>query len=264
MPRHWPPVRAVPPAIPRHDDANWSCQPRAGFSTPRRPGSSVRPLRCEYPGVRWPSSVRRFRVCRLGGLRCGCRRAVCRLARARIRVTRLHDHNRGNGMLENQLLLVIGLENQRVLVEALDAARKLHATEQVQRNGSFILARVVEKAVLDVLRWFVHGISHIRWGRHPKSRACRLTIVHPTIPQIHHGRGTVDRRTLAFRNGKPCGRLPDNGRLPPAQRGESKSSPSYSAVSAPILSWHCTQNLAHGTASSRLAEIGSPHAAHTP
>src|SRR5258708_5648118 len=100
-----------------------------------------------------------------------------------VRVGRLHDDYGGDGVLENQLLLVIGFEDQRVLIEALDAARKLYAAEQIQRNSSFVLARIVEKAVLDILRRFVHSVSHITVGKEPQIRAVRLTIVHPNGPR---------------------------------------------------------------------------------
>lgn len=63
---------------------------------------------------------------------------------------------RGNGVLEDQLLLITGFENQRVFIEALDAARKFYATKQVDGDKTLVLARIIEKAILYVLRWFIH------------------------------------------------------------------------------------------------------------
>ena len=59
-------------------------------------------------------------------------------------------------MLENQLFLIIRFEHKRILVEALDSPGKFYAAQQVDRDETFFLARIIEKTVLDVLRWFVH------------------------------------------------------------------------------------------------------------
>ena len=65
-------------------------------------------------------------------------------------------HHRRNGMLENQLLLVTGFEHKRILVEALDSAGEFDTAQEIDRNQSLFLARIVQKAVLDVLRWLIH------------------------------------------------------------------------------------------------------------
>jgi hypothetical protein len=54
-------------------------------------------------------------------------------------------------VLEDELLLVVGLENHTVLVEATHATRKFHATGQIDRNGQALFARSVQKSVLKVL-----------------------------------------------------------------------------------------------------------------
>jgi hypothetical protein len=46
-------------------------------------------------------------------------------------------------VLENQLLLIVGLKHQGVLIETLDPAGELDAAHQVDRENDFILAGVV-------------------------------------------------------------------------------------------------------------------------
>ena len=56
---------------------------------------------------------------------------------------RAGDNHGRDGVLEDELFLVIRFEHDRVLVETLDAARKLHTAHQVDRNESLIFASVV-------------------------------------------------------------------------------------------------------------------------
>ena len=81
------------------------------------------------------------------------------------------DHG-GDGVLEDQLFLVISLQDERVLVETLNAAGKFHAAEQVKRNDSLIFARIVQKAVLNILRRLVHRVPHLL-GKNVPVRAHR-------------------------------------------------------------------------------------------
>src|SRR5258708_34749025 len=69
------------------------------------------------------------------GLRRRSRRAVGMAA--------LERHDSGNRMLENQLLLIVGFQHQGILVETLDASGKLDSAQQVNRDDTFFLARVV-------------------------------------------------------------------------------------------------------------------------
>jgi hypothetical protein len=48
-----------------------------------------------------------------------------------------------NGVLENQLLLVVGFENDAVLIEAPHSARKLHPAGQIDRHGQALFARSI-------------------------------------------------------------------------------------------------------------------------
>jgi hypothetical protein len=85
-------------------------------------------------------------------------------------------HDGGYGVLKNELLLIVGLEHDRILVETFDAAGKLDATHQVDGKEGFILPRVVEKSLLDILRQLFHGRPLAGFGLvivngHPSHRA---------------------------------------------------------------------------------------------
>jgi len=42
-----------------------------------------------------------------------------------------HDGNGGNGMFEDELFLLSGFQNNRILVEATDAARQFDAADEI-------------------------------------------------------------------------------------------------------------------------------------
>ena len=65
------------------------------------------------------------------------------------RTPRLRDG--GNRVLENQLILRAGFEQQRKLVEALDAPQQLRAVDQINRDRRLLAARKIQKTILDVL-----------------------------------------------------------------------------------------------------------------
>src|ERR1700686_1642242 len=54
-------------------------------------------------------------------------------------------------MLEDELLLVAGFEDHRVLVERSDTTRQLHAADQIDRNIVPFLSCRVEEGILNVL-----------------------------------------------------------------------------------------------------------------
>ena len=60
-------------------------------------------------------------------------------------------------MLENKLLLIVGLQDHRIFIETLDAAGKLDAAHQIDGQEGLILPRIIEKSFLDVLRQLFHG-----------------------------------------------------------------------------------------------------------
>src|ERR1019366_7933975 len=61
----------------------------------------------------------------------GCHR---RRLRIRVNVGSARDDDRRNSMLENELLLVAGFEDHRVLVERSYTARQHHPADQIDRN----------------------------------------------------------------------------------------------------------------------------------
>ena len=55
-------------------------------------------------------------------------------------------------MLEDELLLVVvGLQHHRILVERTYPPGELHPAEQINRNRRFVPARIVQERILDVL-----------------------------------------------------------------------------------------------------------------
>ena len=69
---------------------------------------------------------------------------------------RPHRYHGRNSMLENQLFLIVGFEHERILIEALDTAGEFHAAQEIDSNHTFFFARIVQKTILYVLRWFIH------------------------------------------------------------------------------------------------------------
>jgi hypothetical protein len=67
-------------------------------------------------------------------------------------------HYRRDGVLENQLLLVAGFKNQRILVETLDPTGEFDAAQKVDGDQPLVFTRIIEKAILNVLRWLIHLI----------------------------------------------------------------------------------------------------------
>src|SRR5438270_6698512 len=61
-------------------------------------------------------------------------------------------HDRRDSVLEDQLLLIVGLENHGILIKGTDAAAELHTAKQIKRYRNAVLTRGVQKSVLDILR----------------------------------------------------------------------------------------------------------------
>src|SRR5947209_758435 len=72
------------------------------------------------------------------------------LRAAGVGVRRLLRHHRGDGVLEDELLLIVRFEDQGVLVETLDTAGELHAAHQVNSQDDLVLPSVVQKTVLNI------------------------------------------------------------------------------------------------------------------
>ena len=69
---------------------------------------------------------------------------------------RLRNYYRGNGVLENKLLLIVCFENHGVFIKALDPAGQFDATHQVDGEKGFVLSGVVEERFLNILRRLFH------------------------------------------------------------------------------------------------------------
>ena len=56
-----------------------------------------------------------------------------------------------NSVLENQLILRAGFQQQRKLVEALDAAEQLCAIHKINRHRGLLSPGEIQKTILNVL-----------------------------------------------------------------------------------------------------------------
>ena len=54
-------------------------------------------------------------------------------------------------MLEDQLIVGAGFQNQRELVKALDPAQQFGAVDQINCDSRFLATGEIEKTILDVL-----------------------------------------------------------------------------------------------------------------
>jgi len=54
-------------------------------------------------------------------------------------------------VLEDQLIVGAGFQNQRELVKALDPAQQFGAVDQINCDRRFLATREIEKTILDVL-----------------------------------------------------------------------------------------------------------------
>src|SRR5262249_32603115 len=93
----------------------------------------------------------RFRSGGVSGRPDGGSRATFAAARLDV-VCALHQHQCGNSVLKDELLLIIRLQNYGVLVERPNPARKLYTTQQVDCDLRLVLARGIEERVLNILR----------------------------------------------------------------------------------------------------------------
>ena len=70
-------------------------------------------------------------------------------------VAALGHHYCRNGVLEDELFLIVGFQDDRVLVERPYTACEFDPAQEVNRDLRLLLARGVEKRVLYVLRRLV-------------------------------------------------------------------------------------------------------------
>jgi hypothetical protein len=112
-------------------------------------------------------------------------------------------HHRGDGVLEDELLLTVRLQYHGVLVEGADAARQLYATQQVNRDAESLLAGRVKEGILDVLRRLIAIHS-----RSPRFLNCEPSTHCPTCV------GSFNSKQTTCSAGLPA--VPEHGGLIPA------------------------------------------------
>src|SRR5581483_6399078 len=126
----------------------------------------------EEPRFRCPSYAD---ISELSSLSC-LRRAILTLRRARLRHRRsrrnwLHvrmtqlatvrgprQHDRRDRVFEDQLLLVVRVQDDRVLVKRTNPAGQLHPAQKIDRYDCLVFAGRVEKGILDILCGLVFHI----------------------------------------------------------------------------------------------------------
>ena len=54
-------------------------------------------------------------------------------------------------MFENQLILRAGFQQQRKLIEALDATQQFRAVDEIDCHSGLLAAREIQKTILNVL-----------------------------------------------------------------------------------------------------------------
>lgn len=62
-------------------------------------------------------------------------------------------------MLKDEVLFVVGFQNDRILIESANTANQFIAAQQVNRNARTFLAGSVEENLLYVLRWRLFHLS---------------------------------------------------------------------------------------------------------
>jgi len=61
-------------------------------------------------------------------------------------------HHRGDRVFENQLLLIVGFQNHRILVKRANATAQLYAAHQINGDRGLVFASSIEEGVLNILR----------------------------------------------------------------------------------------------------------------
>ena len=64
---------------------------------------------------------------------------------------RLATDDRGNGVLEDELLLIVVFQQDGIFIERAYASRQFHAAYQINSDLGFIFADRIQKSVLNIL-----------------------------------------------------------------------------------------------------------------
>src|ERR1700761_9045655 len=84
-----------------------------------------------------------------------------------LQLDRSQRHHRRDRVLVDQLGLAVPPEQDAEIIEPGDVALELYAIDQENGDGSFAFPDRVEKRVLQILLFFIHGLAHLfirRWG----------------------------------------------------------------------------------------------------
>ncbi len=79
-------------------------------------------------------------------------------------LNRTGGYDGGNRVFKDQLFLIAGFEHEGIFVEASNAAGEFNAAQQIDCDGTLFFARIVEKAILYILRWFIHLVLSLAPG----------------------------------------------------------------------------------------------------
>ncbi len=71
------------------------------------------------------------------------------------------DYDGRDRVLEDEVLFVIGFQNDRILIESTNTASQFTTAQQVNRNARMFLAGSIEENLLYVLRWRLFHLSLI-------------------------------------------------------------------------------------------------------
>src|SRR5579872_3160129 len=106
-----------------------------------------------------------------------------------------HD-NRRNGMLEDQLLLSVGLQNNGVFVEGAYTARQLYSAKKVNRDVQAFLASRIQEGILYILRRLAAVHSRSPYG----SLTCAIQSPKLQRVPVRHRTRDMGGQNLPFRS----------------------------------------------------------------
>jgi len=90
---------------------------------------------------------------------------------------RASRHNYGGDrMLEDELLLVVGLQHDRVFVEGPDPSAQLYSTHQINRDWRLVLASSIEKSILNILCRLCFHCADLSLTRTRRERLKQLSL----------------------------------------------------------------------------------------
>jgi hypothetical protein len=92
-------------------------------------------------------------------------------------------------VLEDQLLLIVGFEHNRIFIERTDAPRQLDAAQEVNGDIQFFLAGGVEEGILNVLRRLAFHADLLSFLNRESFLNCTLSAPHAAASTALRNRG---------------------------------------------------------------------------